>query len=283
MTIWRLRTGTIDLAEPRVMGVVNITPDSFSDGGHHADPDTAISHALRLVAEGADIIDVGGESTRPGAQAVDIDDELARTIPVITELASKGVVVSVDTMKPEVARVALESGAEIVNDVSGARAPEMRRVVSDFGSGLVVMHMQGEPRTMQDNPTYDDVVEDVARYLSDRAELCVTEGIPTDRIVVDPGFGFGKTVSHNLALLERLGHFTGLGYPVMVGISRKGFLGQVADLKDAAARDPLSAVSSALAVERGASVVRVHDVAGSVAATRLVAAMVRAGSQEEQF
>lgn len=282
MTSWQLRTRILDLDEPRIMGIVNTTPDSFSDGGVYDAPDRAIRHALRLVAEGADIIDIGGESTRPGAVPVTAEEELERTLPVVKDLAVEGVAVSIDTMKPEVAEGALDAGAEIVNDVTGGRQPEMRQLVADSGAGIVVMHMQGDPTTMQDNPTYDSVVTDVRQFLDAQATQCRESGIPAEAIVTDPGFGFGKNVSHNLALLGCLGSIADVGYPVLVGTSRKGFLGRVTDLENVAARDSLTAVTSALAVERGARIVRVHDVPTSVAAVRFVTAMVRAVSSQEE-
>ncbi|MPZ52002.1 MAG: dihydropteroate synthase [Acidimicrobiia bacterium] len=282
MTEWRLRTRTLDLEEPRVMGIVNTTPDSFSDGGVYDAPDLAIRHGRRLVAEGADIIDVGGESTRPGASPVAVGEEIGRTLPVISDLAAEGIVVSIDTRKPEVALAALEAGAEIVNDVSGARQDEIRSLVKEKGAGLVVMHMRGDPATMQDNPTYGNVVREVTDYLAERAATCVSAGIPKESIVIDPGFGFGKNVSHNLALLGGLEMVVGLGYPVLVGTSRKSFLGRVAEVDDVSTRDSLTAVTSALAIERGVSMVRVHDVATSVAAIKFVMAMVRAVRQQEE-
>ncbi len=271
---WRLRSRTLDLSSPVIMGILNVTPDSFSDGGDHVDPAEAISFGRALVAAGADIVDVGGESTRPGAESVSVDVELGRVIPVVEELASTGTIVSIDTMKVEVAAAALDAGAEIVNDVSGLRDAGMRRVAIDRGAGVVVMHMRGLPRTMQEAPDYDDVVGEVASYLEAQAELCLAEGMSSDRICLDPGIGFGKTPAHNLALLARLGEIAALGWPVMVGTSRKSFLGTLLDLPDPRTRDGATAVTTALAIERGAAAVRVHDPLASRHAALLARAIV---------
>jgi dihydropteroate synthase len=228
-----------------------------------------------LVAEGADVVDVGGESTRPGADPVPADVELDRVLPVIRGLAAAGIVTSVDTMKPEVADAALEAGAEIVNDVSGFGDPEMRAVAARWSCGVVIMHMQGDPRTMQLDPCYDDVVGEVGEHLADRARLCREAGVDAGSICVDPGIGFGKTVEHNLELLRRMDEIVALGYPVMVGASRKSFLGRLLDLPDPTERDLATAITVAMGVERGAILARVHEPVPSHQAARLAWAIVR--------
>src|SRR5919202_1361819 len=242
------------------MGVVNVTPDSFSDGGEHFEPEAAVRRALELRAEGAALVDVGGESTRPGSSGVSLDEELRRVVPVLEELDC--VPVSIDTSKAEVARRALELGAVMVNDVTALRAdPDLSGVVADADAYLCLMHMLGEPRTMQDDPRYDDVVSEVAAFLEERVAVAVDAGVDEDRICVDPGIGFGKTVAHNLELLARLGEISMLGWPVVVGASRKRFLGRVLGDSEALT-GPLSAALavSVLAYQRGASIFRVHDV-----------------------
>lgn len=255
------------------MGIVNVTPDSFSDGGLHATTAAAVGHALRLSEDGADIVDVGGESTRPGADPVPVAEEIDRVVPVVARLASEGLVVSVDTMKPEVASAAIEAGAAIVNDVGGLADPEMRRLVADSGAGVVVMHMQGTPRTMQDDPRYVDVVSEVRDFFDRRVGLAVAAGVDRAAIVVDPGIGFGKTVDHNLTLLSHLGELSSL--PVMVGVSRKRFLGTLTGRDRPQDRDSASAAAAAVAVARGASVVRTHDVASTLEAVKVAWAIVR--------
>jgi len=259
---------TLDLAAPRVMGVVNVTPDSFFDGGRFFDRERALDHARRLRSEGADIVDIGGESTRPGAAPVAAADELARILPLVATLAGEGALVSVDTMKPEVMREALAAGAAIVNDVRALREPGALDAVAATSAGVCLMHMQGEPRTMQAQPVYDDVVRDVRAFLVERAAACEAAGIARERIVVDPGIGFGKTVLHNLALLRQLGDLAATGYPVLVGVSRKSTLGI---LTGQAESDRLAgSVAAALAaVTRGARIVRVHDVRATVDALRV--------------
>jgi dihydropteroate synthase len=257
------------------MGIVNVTPDSFSDGGRYLDAGAAIAHGERLAHEGAEILDVGGESTRPGAEPVPEAQELARVLPVIEGLASSrsalpaGTQISVDTSKANVAEAALQAGASLVNDVSALRAdPRMVDVVADSGAGCCLMHMLGEPRTMQTAPRYGDVVEDVKAFLHERLEFALARGVAGERILLDPGIGFGKTEAHNLELLRRLDELCELDAPILIGTSRKGFLGSI--LARAAGRDePLgpderlagTLVTNALAYERGASVFRVHDVA----------------------
>ena len=257
------------------MGVVNTTPDSFSDGGRFNDADSAVAHGTELAAAGADIIDVGGESARPGAHPVTTDQEIERTVPVIRRLAADGLVVSIDTMKHAVARAALEAGASIVNDVGGMGDPRMREVVAESSAGVVVMHMQGTPRTMQDNPTYDDVIADIRSFLDTRTRALLESGSDPAAIVIDPGIGFGKTIAHNLTLLNRLDAFEALGFPVMVGASRKRFLGTLTDRPEPADRDLGSAVAAAVAVLRGARILRVHNVAVTLEAVKVAWAIVR--------
>jgi dihydropteroate synthase len=244
-----------------VMGVVNVTPDSFSDGGRYLDAEAAVAHGRELLAEGADILDVGGESTRPGAEPVDAGEERARVEPVVAALAADGARVSVDTTKASVARAALAAGATYVNDVSALRFdPELAGVVAAAGADCCLMHMRGEPRTMQDAPRYDDVVADVKAHLEERIAFAVREGIAEERIHVDPGIGFGKTLEHNLELLRRLGEIVALGRPVVVGASRKSFLGKLTG-REVDERVAATVAANVLAFERGARVFRVHDVA----------------------
>ncbi|MFJ8437825.1 dihydropteroate synthase [Kitasatospora griseola] len=262
-----------------VMGVVNVTPDSFSDGGMWLDPAKAIAHGLELVAQGADLVDVGGESTRPGALRVTEDEELRRVVPVVTELARAGVVVSVDTMRAAVARAAVQAGAKIVNDVSGGLADAgMAQVVADTGAPFVVMHWRGQSADMYAQAVYDDVVADVVRELSDRVEDLLAAGVKEDQLILDPGLGFAKTSAHNWALLGRLDALTALGRPVLVAASRKRFLGtllanpETGELRPARQRDDATAAVSVLSAKAGAWAVRVHDVSGTADAVRVVAA-----------
>ena len=258
----------LDLAHPRVMGILNVTPDSFSDGGMFLDREQALEHARRMVADGADIIDIGGESTRPGAIPVREDEELERVIPLIEALAREGMRVSVDTVKPAVMREALAAGAGMINDVRALREPGAIDAVAAGRAAVCLMHMQGEPRTMQAEPYYVDVVKDVREFLVERALACEAAGIARDRIVIDPGFGFGKTVAHNLALLRSLDVFKATGYPVMAGISRKSMLGGIAG-RDVKERVVASVAAALAAVTRGASIVRVHDVRETVDALKV--------------
>ena len=246
---------------PSVMGVVNVTPDSFSDGGVNFDPGDAAASARRMLAEGAAIVDVGGESTRPGADGVNADAELRRVVPVLEALEGE-VPFSIDTSKAEVARRALELGAELVNDVTALRAdPELAAAVAESGAYLCLMHMQGEPRTMQLDPRYDDVVSEVAAFLEERLCVAVAAGIAEERVCLDPGIGFGKTVEHNFELIRRLGELTALGRPVLVGISRKSSLGKLLGDPDATTGSVAASVGAAVAAyERGATILRVHDV-----------------------
>jgi dihydropteroate synthase len=258
----RLVRSPLEQAFPRpsVLGVVNVTPDSFSDGGRFLSPEVAIAQARRLLGEGAALVDVGGESTRPGAEPVSADEELRRLLPVLEGL--QGVPVSVDTSKAEVAHRALALGAVLVNDVTALRAdPELAGVVADGGAYLCLMHMLGDPRTMQEDPRYEDVVADVCAFLEERLAFAVAAGIPEERICLDPGIGFGKTVEHNLELLARLDELVALGRPVLVGASRKRFLGRLLGDPDALTGPVAAGVAVAvLAYERGASLFRVHDV-----------------------
>ena len=269
------RAGALPTDErPVVMGIVNVTPDSFSDGGEHATTEAAVAHGRSLAAAGADVLDVGGESTRPGAEEVDAETELARVVPVVEALAGDGAVVSVDTTKAAVARAAVGAGAAIVNDVSaGALDDELLPVVAELGVPYVLMHMLGTPRTMQQDPTYDDVVADVFRFLAVQLDRCVEAGIAAEHVLVDPGIGFGKTTEHNLELLAGLRQFTSLGRPVLVGASRKRFLGDVVDAPEPTDRVVASSATAAMAVSSGASVLRVHDVPETLQAVRTAAAV----------
>jgi len=255
------------------MGIVNVTPDSFSDGGLFADPDAAVAHGVKLFAEGADIVDVGGESTRPGAESVSAAQELDRVQGVVAALGAHGVV-SIDTAKAEVAAAAIEAGAAVINDVTALSDPEMADVASEGGVGLVLMHMQGSPRTMQDDPRYDDVVAEVHDFLVERAKTAIAAGVSPQAVAIDPGIGFGKTVDHNLALLANLDVLVETGFVVVVGTSRKRFLGTLTQTEVAADRDPATAATVALAVSAGAGVVRVHNVAMSLQSARTASAIV---------
>jgi dihydropteroate synthase len=258
------------------MGIINVTPDSFSDGGRFHDPAAAIVHGLDLVAQGADILDVGGESTRPGAPPVTAPEELDRILPVIRGLVSTGVPVSVDTSKAVVAAAAIEAGASIVNDVTAMRDPDMAAVVADSGAGIVLMHMQGEPRTMQQHPHYDDVVEDVAAELVAAAERALAAGVSRGAIVLDPGIGFGKTLSHNLDLLAGgVSRLRTTGYPVLVGASRKSFIGTLLDGLEVSERDIATAAAHVLAIAAGASIIRSHSVVAALQSARVADAIVR--------
>ncbi len=268
--------GTLDLGHrPAVMGILNVTPDSFSDGGQFADASAAIDHARRMADEGADILDVGGESTRPGSGPVDADDELRRVMPVIEALADDaGVPVSIDTRKARVAREAVGAGARIINDVSALGGdPEMAAVAADTGAAVVLMHMQGEPKTMQQAPRYANLMADICRDLRDAVGTARATGVAEERLIIDPGIGFGKALAHNLRLLARLGELRSLGRPILVGPSRKRFIGDVTGVASAAARGPGTLAACALAVASGAAMVRVHDVAAARQAVDLAAAV----------
>jgi dihydropteroate synthase len=261
----------------RIMGVVNVTPDSFSDGGRFLDADAAVAHGLALAREGADILDVGGESTRPGAAPVATAEELRRVVPVIERLAAAGTAaqISIDTTKLAVAEAAVAAGASYVNDVSALRAePDMAGLIAERGLDCCLMHMRGEPRTMQERPVYDDVVDDVKAFLEARLAFAVAAGIPEQRIQLDPGIGFGKTVEHNLELLRRLGELVALGRPLVIGTSRKSFLGRLTG-REVGDRLPATIATNVLALAQGASVFRVHDVRPVRDALAVAAATVR--------
>ena len=258
------------------MGVVNVTPDSFSDGGEWLDPGAATGHGRDLVAQGAQILDVGGESTRPGAEPVAEAEELRRVVPVLEGLADAGARLSIDTSKAAVARAALDAGAQIVNDVTALRGDgAMAGLVAERGATCCLMHMLGEPRTMQRDPRYDDVVADVKAFLEERLAFAVGEGIAEERVWLDPGIGFGKTIDHNLELLRRLDELVALGRPVVVGTSRKAFLGAITGREQPAERVAATVAANVLALARGASVFRVHDVAAAHDALRVAAATLR--------
>lgn len=245
----------------RIVGILNVTPDSFSDGGRFLERDAAAAHGRELVADGADILDVGGESTRPGAEPVSVEEERRRVVPVLEDLAGADAQLSVDTSKVAVARAALDAGASYVNDVTAFRSePAMAALVAERGADCCLMHMKGEPRTMQDDPRYDDVVAEVSAFLEERMAFAVSEGVPEERINLDPGIGFGKTVEHNLELMRRLDEIAALGRPVMIGVSRKAFLGRITG-RPVEDRVAATVAASVLAWQRGAAMLRVHDVA----------------------
>jgi dihydropteroate synthase len=284
-TVWRLRESSILLDYPVVMGILNTTPDSFADGGVHLNVDAAVSAGLGMVAAGAAIIDVGGESTRPGASLVSVDEELQRVVPVVEQLAALGVLVSVDTSKPEVALAAIASGAAAINDVTGLEDQRMRDVCADAGVGVVIMHMQGTPRTMQRDPQYDDVVNEVTAYLVEGAEAAIDAGIASDAIVIDPGIGFGKTFGHNIELMRSLDVFVDTGLPVLLGTSRKGFLGTILESVRGATspdeRDGATAALVAVAVASGVKILRVHNVPLAVEVAHTANAIVPRDHGEE--
>jgi dihydropteroate synthase len=260
---WQCRDRRLTFGRPLVLGIVNVTPDSFSDGGRFADPAAAVEHAMRLVGEGADLLDVGGESTRPGSHPVPLDEELRRVVPVVRELAKRTAIpISVDTSKAEVARQALDAGARIINDVTGLRGdPAMPGVVARASAGAIVMHMRGTPATMQSNPEYIDVVREVGEFFEERLRTLADRGIDPDAICLDPGIGFGKTHEHNMRLLADLSSFQRFGRPVCLGVSRKGVIGTVCG-RERSERMPASLAVACFAIARGAAqVLRVHDVA----------------------
>ncbi len=276
---WQCRDRVLDLHAPVVMGVLNVTPDSFSDGGLFTDPGAALKQARRMIEEGAAIIDVGGESTRPGANPSTFEDELTRVIPVITALRRESqVFISIDTSKPEVMRAAVAAGADIINDVRALAAPGALAAAASTGAGVCLMHMKGEPRTMQEAPAYDDVVSEVQEFLADRIDACVAAGMDRARLVADPGFGFGKRVIDNLELLKQLSRLRELRVPLLVGLSRKSMLGR---LTGRAVDDRIAGSVSlaAIAVLNGARIVRAHDVAVTLDAIRVADAV----SQGEEF
>jgi len=282
---FQLKGQRFRLERPLLMGIVNVTPDSFFDGGRFCDPQRAVAHALRLVEEGADLLDIGAESTRPGALPVDEQEERRRLVPVVAAVAKAvSVPISVDTSKAEVAKAAIDAGAIMVNDVTALRGDSaMVGVVAQAGVALVLMHMQGTPDIMQHAPRYDDVVGEVAQFLAERVRYAIDQGVARDRIVVDPGIGFGKTLGHNLDLLANLRVFAELGYPLLVGPSRKGFIGQLTD-QSVEARGWGTAGVVALAVEQGANILRVHDVGPMKDVAKVAVAIARrisAGVREQ--
>ena len=258
------------LDRPRVMGIVNITPDSFSDGGEHDTLEAAVAHGVRLAEEGADILDVGGESTRPGANKVPLDEELRRVVPLIRRLReATSLPISVDTYKPEVMRAAVEAGAGMINDIYGLRQEGALDAAASLGVPVVLMHMQGEPRSMQAAPQYDDVVAEVHRFLAERLFAAEMAGIPKKRMVVDPGFGFGKDTAHNLSLLAQLERFVELGVPVLAGLSRKRSIGEITGRESPRDRVAGSVAAHLIAAQRGAKLLRVHDVAATADALKV--------------
>lgn len=267
----------LNLSRPHVMGIVNVTPDSFSDGGKFASTDLAVEHALQLIAEGADILDIGGESTRPGAVPVSLDDELGRVIPVINALSKQvSVPISIDTYKPEVMRQAIMAGAAIVNDVRALQEPGALEVVAKSDAGVCLMHMQGNPQTMQSDPSYENVVTEVERFLSERLQAAIAVGINKERIVLDPGFGFGKSTVHNIALIQNLDKLMELGRPLLVGLSRKSVLGAIAG-GDEQQRLHAGLAAAVITAMKGAKILRVHDVRATVDALKVVTAIQSSG------
>jgi dihydropteroate synthase len=272
---WRCRNRIIDLSRPVVMGVLNVTPDSFSDGGKYAAVDKALSYAASMVAEGAAIIDVGGESSRPGSLPVEESLELARVMPVIEGIAAaSGIAISIDTAKPAVMAAAVAAGACIINDIHALRAPEARAIAAETRAGVCLMHMQGEPRTMQDAPHYNDAVAEVIGFLQRQRQACLDAGVASAAIVVDPGIGFGKTLEHNLALLKELPRFAALGAPLLIGVSRKKMIGEILG-KPLAERLYGGLGLAALAVIHGARIIRTHDVGPTRDAIRSVTAVLQ--------
>jgi dihydropteroate synthase len=272
-----LQLGSMQFSRPAVMGVLNVTPDSFSDGGRYAVAEVAIRHAVQMAGEGAAIVDIGGESTRPGADAVSEQEELDRVIPIIEAIRGEiDVPISVDTSKPGVMRAAVAAGASIINDVLALRAEGALQAAVDLQQPVCLMHMQGEPRTMQKEPRYEDVVADVTQFLRERVAQCRKAGLAEDLIVIDPGFGFGKTTAHNVELLGNLRQLLDVGPPVLIGVSRKSTLGAITG-RDVAKRLPASLAAAVLAVNQGASIVRAHDVAETVDALRVATTVIGAG------
>ncbi|MFH1329479.1 MAG: dihydropteroate synthase [Actinomycetota bacterium] len=274
---WQVRGRVLNIAtHTLVMGALNVTPDSFSDGGCYAETPLAVRRGLEMLAEGADLVDVGGESARPGAPPVEAADEMRRVLPVVRALAAAGAVVSIDTSKAEVAAAALEVGAAVVNDVTALGDPEMAGVVARAGAGVVLMHMQGTPGTMQDDPRYGDVLSEVSAFLVGRAAAAEAAGIDHDAICVDPGIGFGKRLEHNLALLAGIPRLAASGYPVLVGASRKRFLTEILGAIPPEERDAATAAAHVLAIAGGAAVIRTHNVVVGLQTARVADAIVRA-------
>ncbi|MGB5589029.1 MAG: dihydropteroate synthase [Gammaproteobacteria bacterium] len=276
----KLPGGRLNLDTPVTMGILNVTPDSFSDGGRFQDLQSAVDQGLSMCADGAALIDIGGESTRPGAAPVPVEEELRRVLPVIETLAGRtGAVLSVDTSKPEVMRAAVAAGAGMINDVNALRAPGALEAAAGTEAAVCLMHMQGEPRTMQTNPSYNDVVEEVLEFLGSRIEACRAAGISSDRIVVDPGFGFGKSLAHNLQLMRHLGRFRALGTALMVGVSRKSMIDKILD-RPLDQRLPGSLALAIFAAGQGANILRVHDVGETMDVLRITAAITGAQPPE---
>jgi dihydropteroate synthase len=279
--IWRVRQFRFEFPRPTlIMGIVNATPDSFSDGGRYFERAAAVDHALALAAAGADLLDIGGESTRPGAPPVPVEEELRRVVPVIEQLAGQvRVPISIDTVKPPVAREALRAGASIVNDVAAGRAdPEMWRLVAETGAGYVAMHMQGDPQTMQRRPDYADVLAEVDEFFGDRLQRLESAGVAREQVVLDVGIGFGKTVEHNLQLLAGLARFQRWNRPLLLGVSRKSFIGHLAHGASVSERLPGSLVCACWGVQAGANIIRAHDVAATRQALWMIEALGTAGS-----
>ncbi len=270
----QVATKVVDLSQPKVMGILNCTPDSFSDGGNYQDLEKALRHALRMVGEGAAIIDIGGESTRPGASGVSVQQELDRVMPLIERLAAESdVPICIDTSKPEVMRAAVEAGAVMINDVYALRRPGAMEAARACAVPVCLMHMRGDPRTMQQAPEYQNVTAEVRQFLEERIRACETAGIPGERIVIDPGFGFGKKLVHNLKLLRELHELTSLGAPLLVGISRKSMIGTLLDNAPVTARLHGGIAAAVIAVLHGARLVRTHDVLPTVEALKIAAAV----------
>jgi dihydropteroate synthase len=276
------RSRTLDLSEPLVMGIVNVTPDSFSDGGRYHGTDAAVSHALAMIEQGAAIVDVGGESTRPGAAPIPADEERRRVLPVIERLVRVAKVpISIDTSDPSLMTDAVAAGAEIINDVRALRRDGALEATARSGAGICLMHMQGDPASMQADPRYGDVVAEVAGFLRERLNACAAAGISPERVCIDPGIGFGKTHEHNLRLLAELATFRELGRPILVGVSRKSVVGIITK-RPLGERAAGSSALAALAIERGARIIRAHDVAATVDAVRIAAALCRAEGSERR-
>ena len=271
--ILKFKTKSLDLSVPCVMGILNVTPDSFSDGGKYTAVDRALQQLGQMMAEGAAILDIGGESTRPGAQPVSVDEELARVIPVIEAIRNESdIPISIDTSKPEVMSAAVQSGADMVNDVCALQIPGAVETVARLQVPVCLMHMQGEPRTMQASPQYDDLIKDIKKFLSERVDICVAAGVKREHIVLDPGFGFGKTPEHNMSLIKHLQDFRWLGLPVLAGVSRKSTIGYILN-KEVDERLYGSIALATMALMNGASIIRSHDVGATMDAIKLVQAM----------
>ncbi|MCL6518474.1 MAG: dihydropteroate synthase [Armatimonadetes bacterium] len=259
-----------------IMGILNVTPDSFSDGGLYVDKNAAIERGLEMIDEGADVIDIGGESSRPGAEPVPVEEELARVVPIIQELSKRvSVPISIDTYKPEVARAALDAGASIINDITGLVNPLMRALAAERKVPVIIMHMKGNPQTMQDNPVYEDVVSEVMKFLRQRTEQVVEAGLPEEYVIIDPGIGFGKTVEHNLEIIYKLRDFKSLGSPILIGTSRKSFIGKILGGLPPTGRLEGTAATVAISIANGANIVRVHDVKQMAKVARMTDAIVR--------